>query len=163
MYITNQFSDLVQAIEAYHRRTTRNCDLLPEEYDKIVSEILNGTPEQHKVWLKEKLEYGNEPNLRKRLKEIINVLGIKEFIENNGRGIDSFIHRVVITRNYLTHYDKKLEDKALRPEQFYPYVQMLRTVLLTCLLKEMGFESGTMKKMIRKYFEKYVLHLALVM
>jgi len=160
MYITNQFLNLVQAIESYHRRTMRNNDLPQEEYNKRVSEILDKIPREYANWFKEKMEYRNEPTLRKRLKEIIDAFEIQEFFDDE-KDIKMFVNKVVITRNYLVHYDKGLEDKALPPERLFPYVQRLRTILLACLLKEIGFELGEIKSMVRKYFERYVHHLTL--
>jgi hypothetical protein len=148
MYLEHKFLNMVQAIEAYHRRTMKNFELTEEQHKKRIEEILNAVPLEHKDWLENKLAYSNEPNLRKRLKEILEKFAdvLDEFIPDN----DSFIHKVATTRNYLTHYDERLKELSVEGEELYHFTQKLKILLEICLLKELGFTSDNIKSLISK-------------
>ena len=68
------------------------------------------------------------------------------YIENK----DIFINRVVDTRNYLTHYDKNLREKAVDGEQLYYVTQQLKIVIVICLLSELGFKFKEIKKLLAR-------------
>jgi len=148
MYLEHRFLSLVQAIESYHRRTMKNFELSEEEHEKRIMEILNAVPHGHKKWLKNKLAYSNEPNLRRRLKEILEKFAdvLDKFIPKK----DSFINKVVTTRNYLTHYDEKLKEQSAEGEELYRLTQKLKILLEICLLKELGFTSDNIKSLISR-------------
>jgi len=148
MYLEHRFLSLVQAIESYHRRTMKNFELSEEEHEKRIMEILNAVPHGHKKWLRNKLAYSNEPNLRRRLKEILEKFAdvLDKFIPKK----DSFINKVVTTRNYLTHYDEKLKEQSAEGEELYRLTQKLKILLEICLLKELGFTSDNIKSLISR-------------
>jgi len=147
MYLEHSFLNLVQAIEAYHRRIMENYELPEEEHRNRINKILENTPEEYKKWLQEKLAYSNEPSLRKRLKYILgkysNIIG---FLNDK----KSFIHKVVTTRNYLIHYDKNLEKESLRGIELLKTTQILKTLLEICLLDEIGLETDKIKNLIER-------------
>ena len=100
----------------------------------------------HKKSLKSRIEYGNEFSLRTRLKKIFDKYqeNLSEFIENK----NAFIEKVVDTRNYLTHYDKK--EKAAIGEELDPIIQKLKILLEICLLTELGFSTEEIKKLFSR-------------
>jgi len=128
----------------------KNYELPEEEHNKRIEEILNVVPEKSKEWLESKLAYSNEPNLRRRLREIFDKYSeiVNNFIANK----KVFINRVVITRNYLTHYGEESEN-IVQPEKLYPYIHKLNIILLSCLLNEIGFKLEEINNMLRKYNE----------
>ncbi|MEM2888041.1 MAG: hypothetical protein QXI71_02715 [Candidatus Bathyarchaeia archaeon] len=149
MYLQHQFLNLIQAVEAYHRRTMKNYELPEEEHAKRLEETIKATPSEHKEWLKNKLAYSNEPTLRRRLKDIFEMLSIsakEEFCPDE----DHFISKVVDTRNYLTHYDEKLKEKAAQGQELYDLAKKLEKLLKMCILKELGFAQDKIKKLIHK-------------
>lgn len=148
MYLQNQFLSLVQAIESYHRRIMKNYESPEEEHDKRIEEILNTIPEKNKEWLKSRLEYSNEPTLRSRLREIFDEYPeiVNNLIEDKG----AFIHKVVVTRNYLTHYDSSLRDQAAEREELYHITQKLKILLEVCLLAQLGFSFDDIKSLISR-------------
>ena len=83
------------------------------------------------------MKYGNEPSLPMRLKEIIEKFRIiaDSFIKD--RAI--FIKSVANTRNYFTHYDYDLKEKAANEEQLYHLTQKLKILLEIILLSELEF------------------------
>jgi len=144
--LKHRFLNLLQAIESYHRRTINNFEQQEKQHEKKIEEILNAVPHKHKDWLKDKLAYSNEPTLRKRLKDILKKFAdvLNKFILNK----NSFVEKVVTTRNYLTHYDKTLKKQSAEGEELYHLTQKIKILLEICLLKELGFTSDNIKNLI---------------
>lgn len=162
MYLQHQFSSLIQAIEAYHRRKFEGKYLSNDDYESIYEKFKKFINElaiepSFKEALKSKLKYGNEYSLRKRLKDLFEKY--KEIIDGFIENKDIFINRVVDTRNYLTHYDKNLREKAVDGKQLYYVIQQLKIVIVICLLSELGFNLKEIKNLLarnRRY--KYVFN-----
>ena len=127
---------------------------MPEkEHVKRLEEIFKAVPSQHEEWLKNKLAYGNEPPLRKRLKEIFEEMRVvipKEIFPDE----EYLIGKVVDTRNYLTHYDKKLKKIAAQGEELYDLTKKLERLLKMCILKELGFAHDKIKTVIHRDIKK---------
>jgi hypothetical protein len=61
-------------------------------------------------WLEEKLEYSHEPNLAKRLREVMaRCAQVSRRIVGNSKARGSFAWKVVETRNFETHLDRSKE------------------------------------------------------
>jgi len=126
----------------------KNYESPEEEHDKRIEEILNTIPEKNKEWLKSRLVYSNEPTLRERLREIFDEYSkiVNNFIEDK----KTFIQKVVVTRNYLTHYDSSLKDQAAEREELYHITQKLKILLEVCLLAQLGFSFDDIKSLISR-------------
>ena len=161
MYLQHQFLSLIQAIEAYHRRKFEGKYLSDEKYEPIYKKfegIINklGIEDPFKDALKSKLKYGNEYSLIKRLRDLFEKY--REIFDNFIDDRDAFINKVKDTRNYLTHYDKKLRSIA-DGEDLYRITQKLKTILQICLLHELGFDKEEIKSMFlrnRRYKDDFV-------
>jgi hypothetical protein len=139
MYSKQKFLYVVQAIETYHRRRFAN-NVLPKDVHKArIREILEHTVEEHREWLKEQLNYSNEPRLRQRVKEILDMLedAVSALITDK----DAFAKNVVNTRNYYTHYDPHLKDKVAQGIKLYVLTEQLSYLLQACLLVELGISK----------------------
>ncbi len=147
MYLEHRFLSLIQAIESFHQ-CIYGGEYLPDEdykvvYDALVPAIPEAVRSDLKDRLKEYLKYGNEFSLRKRLKEIVDKYQeiLDRFIENK----NAFIEKVVDTRNYQTHHDKELKERAAKGKDLYWLTQKLKMYLEICLLTELGFRSEEIK------------------
>lgn len=136
--IEQHFLALVRAVESFHRRTRNNFEIDKKSHKKRIEEIVDSAPEEHRGWLKEKLSYSNEATLKGRLDELMHDKHDYWLFLNDVKERKSFTVDVKNTRNYLTHYDKKLEKKALRGEQLEATCFYLKTMLEYYLLKEIG-------------------------
>jgi len=152
MYLNHEFLNITQALESYHRRT-RNGEYLSSTIfnplvETIVAAIPDDTPGDLKSSLAQRLKYGNEFSLRKRLRNILNELGplIDPYIRNK----EIFVEQVLSTRNYFTHYDKTLEEKALKGEEFYWLTRKLRAILEICLLLELGISKEKVVTLLKR-------------
>jgi hypothetical protein len=155
MLLQNQFLNLIQAIESYHRIIMKNHEISPKKYEVKIEKILNNIPNEYKGWLKKKLKYGNEPSLRSRLKQII-----KEFSDVTERFISDkrkFIQKVVITRNYLSHLDPKSKKAAAKGGSLFDIIQRLKIILIICLLNHLGFSINDIEKIMKrdKWYKRY--------
>lgn len=153
MYLQHRFLSLIQALEAYHRRKFEGKYLSDNDYAQIYEKFKKFINElsidsSFKESLKNKLNYGNEYSLRKRLKDLFEEYKevINDFIKNK----DVFINKIVDTRNYLTHYDKNLRKKAVNKEQLYHVTQQLKIIIMICLLSELGFDFKEIKSLLAK-------------
>jgi hypothetical protein len=152
MYPTNKFLNIIQAIESFHRRTMKNYELKENQHQKRIADILNLVPVKYKDWLSKQLNYSNEPNLRKRLKEILSLSpkALLKIIDSQ----EAFIQKILDTRNYLTHYDPHLKDKAAKGEELLGLTLKLIVVLQSLLLREIGFSSETTERLVTNLVER---------
>ncbi len=158
MYLQHQFLSLIQAVEAYHRRKFGGKYLSDEDYETIYSKFKEIIDELNietsfKDALKSKLKYGNEFSLRKRLKDLF--VKYQDITQNFIKDEYNFINKVVDTRNYLTHYDKKLRNIA-DGKDLYRIIQKLKTVLQICLLYELGFDKEEIKSLLLRKIREYI-------
>jgi len=157
-YLENQFLNLIQAIESFHRRIYEGTYVSKDEYKEIYTILINSIPncvrQDLRKHLSQHLKYGNEFSLRKRLKEIFDKHGeiLNIFIKNK----EDFIDKVINERNYLTHYPKESEKHIVAEEEFYRINLTLRLILEICLLTEIGFSSEKLESLFQKN-EKYKL------
>jgi hypothetical protein len=151
-YLDDRFLSLVQGVEAYHRRALAEPELPEEEHERRVEEVVSAAPDAHRAWLRGRLAYSNEPGLRKRLAEIMrrDPEAMKSIFGTNSRKRDGFMHKVVETRNYLTHYDEGKKEAAATGRELYELTERLKSVLEACLLREVGFEGDRLKEVLSR-------------
>ncbi len=136
----NRFLNLAQGLETFHRRFRNNFVKPKKEHNAMITEIIDRVGDNHKEWLEEKLNFSNEPSLHKRIEQIIHEVEnsmTKKIIPDPG----IFIKQVKNSRNYYTHYDKRLEKKALKGEDLFYLTEKLKILLTCAVLKEVGFNK----------------------
>ena len=155
------FLSYTQALESYLRKNEKYIDnyMRIEEYETIKNQIIDFIQElikneDHKNSLENKIKFGNEISLRKRLKELINDLKnfeiINKIIDGNK---NKFISKVVDNRNYYTHYDDSSNFKK-DPKKLDILNFNLKILIELIILKELGFDEKFIdKKLMIKYSE----------
>jgi hypothetical protein len=149
MFLEQRFLNLVHALEAHHRRTTSTLNLPEDEHENRMESILGAVPEEHKKWLEGELKYSNELKLRKRIKHIFD--GHPRTLDSvvgSGKDKKRFVNKVIDTRNYLTHFDESLKDRAARGAELHRLNDKLTHLLEMCLMAEIGFEDDEIKKAV---------------
>ena len=156
MYRENIFLNLISCLESYHRRRFGGAYLSEKNYSEFKKKTIESMPviddekySDFKTKFIAGLEYGNEISLRKRLSFILldNNSIISKYIECQ----DQFIEKAVATRNYLTHYDKKLEKEALSDiREFYDFNLKLKMLVEICIFKELGLNSDEIEKIFSR-------------
>ena len=160
MYLEYKFLSLVQAIEAYHRITHKGFDkyINEKKYKNILKELKNKIDDtiedsSFRKALYNRLEYGNEYSLRKRLKELFRENFIEVFKIPEPK-VNRFIDKVVNTRNYLVHQDTQLKNKSFHDEEYINTNIILKTLIEVILLKELGFTN----KKIETFYQMKIKH-----
>ncbi len=146
-YLDTKVLALAQGLEIYHRRTSDETRIGNADFEKLRETLETQCPEEHKNWLSERLNYGNELSLRQRIKRIIEPFN--EFMGDEDQR-DTLIRNIVDTRNYLTHYDKSLESRAANGEELLRLYYKMEAIFQLCLLQEVGFTQPEIKSVLDK-------------
>lgn len=146
-YLEWKFLSLAQGIETLHRRSSQEMEMPEEEFRKIKKNVLEVTPNEKREWLAVRLKYVNELSLRKRIKQMIQPF---KDLFGNGKERDSFIRKVVDTRNYLTHYDSGLETKAANGEDLWRLCMKLEALFQLHFLRLIGMNIESIKSIVNK-------------
>jgi hypothetical protein len=140
------FLNLAQAVESYHRRTHTRTELPKLEHRKRLRAIRKSTPAEYRDWLSEKLAYSNELTLEHRITELVEKFKIT--LTKAIPDVDAFVELVVNARNYRTHFDERLKDKAAHGPNLTRVSAQLRLLLELCLLFELGFTVDEIDNMV---------------
>jgi hypothetical protein len=149
-FLEQRFLNLVQALEAYHRRAMPTTDLPEVEHERRKEDILRAVPDHYREWLEGKLRYSNEPGLGKRLKDIIRRYPETAYpiAGSNSKEREKFVRKIVDTRNYRTHFDESLEGRAARGEELYRISEKLKLLTEMSLIGEIGFGDVEIKRAV---------------
>lgn len=147
-YVDNSFFNLVRAVEIYHRRSTTEKDLPEDEHSLRITRILSSIDKKYKKWLEEKLKYSNELTLRKRLNDLL--VKYDDVLENVIIEKKKFVSKVIDTRNYLTHFDKRLKNRCSKRKELMTLSLALRLLLEIAFLDELGIERGKIREWIAR-------------
>lgn len=148
-YLDGKFLALAQGLETYHRRTSDEKLMDSNEFESLVSEIIKACPEQNLEWLKGRLMHGNEINLGKRLKRIIEPFKDKL---GNSKERNSLLRKIVDTRNYLTHYNEDLKDSAAQGSELRGLCQKMEAIFQLHFLKVIGFSDEEISAVIKNCY-----------
>lgn len=146
-YLDGKFLALAQGLETYHRRTSDETLMEPKEFEILVNTILEGCPEARVEWLKGRLIHGNEMNLGKRLKKII-----EPFKKHLGTSKyrSKLLREIVDTRNYLTHYNASLRGKAANGRDLRILCLKMELIFNLHFLKVVGLTDDEIENVVEK-------------
>ncbi|MDR5616676.1 HEPN domain-containing protein [Arsenophonus sp.] len=145
-YLDGKFLAFAQGLETYQRRTSDEKLMEPEVFESLLSTVLAVCPDDHIDWLKGRLMQGNEINLRKRLKRLID-----PFKEHLGTSEErnKFIRKIVDMRNYLTHYNENLEGEFVKGRNLFILCLKMEFILNLHFLNVIGFTVDEVKKIVK--------------
>lgn len=150
-FSVTKFMDVIGAIEVFHRRTQNNQRLPQDQFEDFMTRIESTElKEDEKRLLKDMLQF-NEPPLRRRLNELIDLYG-KDYISQRVTKTKTFINQVLDSRNYYTHYSKSLEEKALQHTELYECTQILLGLLIACVYQYIGVDKAIIDKGLQNRF-----------
>ena len=157
--IEYQFLSYTQALEAYMRKneTFKDNFMDPEKYEIVKNElneyVCNSIMEhdQRQSW-ENKILYGNEVSLRKRLKDLIRYLNGFEITQKITNGdFKGFIDNVVGLRNYYTHYS---HDKKPNINNVIDLTFDLKLLIELCILNELNFDKEFIDYTLNRVYER---------
>lgn len=150
--VSRHFLNMIQALETYHSR--RMASSL-SDYKKRVEKILEVRPRGFRDRDREFLLKGCEKGqitLRSRLADLLLAEFSFFFYTGTFHRLD-FPQVITRSRNYYTHYNPKLESKALKGPDLVNAFHILQNILEFYLLKELGFQEDFIHERIRKRIE----------
>lgn len=145
-YLDSKFLALAQGLETYHRRTSDEKLMANDTFESLVSTILESCPKEHTEWLQGRLIHGNEINLGKRLKRII-----EPFKEHLGSSKErsKLLRQIVNTRNYLTHYNENLEHEIAKGRELWLLCMKMEAIFNLHFLNIIGFTADEIEQVIK--------------
>lgn len=144
------FLNIVQGVEAYHRRYIQNTQQLRQANKEWLSDIFKEvSSKDHIKWLTEKLAFSYEPSLKMRLTELFKVASDELFLNHTQEEITKIIRKIVDTRNYYTHYGAELERKKSNSGEMVMFSKILRNILIVNILKSLNITDELMKIAIK--------------
>ncbi|MBY5927192.1 MULTISPECIES: HEPN domain-containing protein [unclassified Halomonas] len=146
-YLDSEFLSLAQCLESYHRANFNNKMMEEDEYISMVNLIVDSVPDEYREFVSRKLIYGNEPNLSKRVKEVLGVY--KEFI-GSSKKVKSLARNIVTTRNYLTHFDDGLKESSAQGYKLWKMCRVLEDVLHLEVLRKIGVSDSEIEEIVGK-------------
>jgi len=148
--VENGFLNLCHVLEAYHRIKSDETYMQAEKYEELLGVIIQAIPQEHKEYIRQRLQYGNELMLRKRFKQIYDLLPVK--IQERIGDRKNFCAKIVNTRNYLTHYDKNIKSLALSDGEMIKYEAIMIIICKTLFLLEAGINSETINLKLGNFY-----------
>jgi len=139
IYAENRMQNVALAAESLHRIRFPNEVLPPDEHAALVARLLSAVPEGDREWLEKRLEYSNEPRLRKRLRDLADFAGpaFADLVGNTRQW--SFV--VAKVRNALTRYqgaEPRLDGLFYLSESVYLLVAL-------CLMRLAGANEALLR------------------
>ena len=136
MHLEGKFLFLVQGLESLHRRSSQDTHMDPAEFEELMAAILEHVPAGRKDWIQNRFRYANELSLRRRLRDLTAPFA---HLFGTPRQCNSFIDKIVNTRNFLTHYDTNIDRQAAtESDQLLDDYLKLETLLKLHLLRLVG-------------------------
>lgn len=116
-----------------------------DAFESLVSTILESCPKEHIDWLQGRLMHGNEINLGKRLKRIIEPF--KEHL-GSSKERNKLLRQIVNTRNYLTHYNEDLEHEMAKGRELWLLCLKMEAIFNLHFLNIIGFTTDEIEQVI---------------
>ena len=141
-YLDGKFLALAQGLETYHRRTSNEKLMDEAVFKELTENLIKQCREENQDWLSGRLQHGNEVNLGRRIKSIIEPF--KEFL-GTSKERNKLIRTIVDTRNYLTHYEKSLDSVAASGRDLWLLCLKMEAIFQLHLLQVLGFTQAEVK------------------
>lgn len=141
-YLESKFLALAQGLETYHRRTSNEKLMDEAVFKELTENLIKQCPKENQKWLSGRLQHGNEVNLGRRIKSIIEPF--KEFL-GTSKERNKLIRTIVDTRNYLNHYDKSLASVAASGRDLWLLCLKMEAIFQLHLLQVLGFTQAEVK------------------
>jgi hypothetical protein len=143
MFAENRFLNVTFAAEAIHRIITQRAPYMDEAtFNGLLGAYLEHTPEEHRDWLRGRIEHGNEPPLRKRLLELATRAGAatRPLIGDKG----PWAYTLTQVRNELTHL--ATDSRVFKGADLVFLTESVYAVVRICMLVECGVSPETLVK-----------------
>ena len=126
--------------------------MLDSDFKQKLVDIVAGVPEEYKKEVTEYLAFKNELTLDQRLTKLFSE------VESNKIGFDytyddEFKRKIKQSRNYYTHYNPNLKDKAAMGDKLEEQTIACRALINYLILKHLEIPDEILKKRFEYYIE----------
>ena len=180
-HATQLFLALAQSLESYHKYS--KMDYSGKYFDKrkpykknvyapirnfinedmALNNFINEQLDANNAYnlkkdLKERIRFGNEAFLSKKLTEIIEINS--DCLDLVIHDKDYFIEKIKCTRDYLTHFSENQKECSLKGDELIEMCFKLQLIMEMLLLKEIDFKSHIISNLIksRRHNNKLVIY-----
>lgn len=147
-YLDSKFLSLAQCLETFSRRTNSESQMEEGEFLKLRAVLMAACPKVHEEWLEGKLRYANEINLTKRLAALFAPFDRKF---GKPKAVKSLVRKIVVTRNYLTHFDESTEGDAVKGRGLWVLCMRLEALFELSMLNLLGFKVDEVEALCDQY------------
>jgi len=155
MYSHHVFLNYARVLELIHRISYKGTYLENSIFknirEHIAGEIGKMLEGRTREVFKDKLMYLNEYTLEDRIVELLKAADVivEEYISNK----DKLIKDIKNTRNYYTHFSKRLEGKALKGEDLNRINTVLRIIIDAIIFTMCGLDSNKFLECRRRTYD----------
>lgn len=147
--VTRHFLNMIQALETYHsRRMAFSLKNYKKRVEKILEVRHKDFRDADREFLLKGCERRQQVTLRSRLADLL-LAEFRFFFYTGNISRHDFPQVITDSRNYYTHYNPRLESKALKGSELVNAFYILRNILEFYLLKELGFQEDFVHKRTR--------------
>ena len=161
-YLEGRFFALAQAVEGFHRRLRGGVYMDATAFAQAIAPVIAAIPAEfessHRTALRNRLGYGYEYSLRKRLTLLFDEheIALEKVVPKAGR----FKGPIADRRNQLTHFPPETPEAQSTPvdvEEWLRHNFVLRLLLEFCFLKTMGFDDNEIARLVerRDEYQRY--------
>lgn len=146
-----RFLRMAQALESFSRKLRQSTLVSPEEHQKKIENVISQiASEEDKKWLEDILSTPviNEPSCQQRITSLLNEIPY-EALNIKKKKLRSLSYKIVVTRNYYTHFNDSLKDKILDSRELLYASTFMKYVLRMLLGKELGIDMDKMVNRMR--------------
>jgi hypothetical protein len=144
-----KFMDIAKAMELFHRLRFSNKILSEQEFETRKAKFrLKDLTTKELDWIEGRMKHGNEPSLFKRLKELAKKYRFSYF-DVRVKKLDKFCIQASENRNYYTHFDESLKEKALNGKELFDLMENLKIILLAGILNSISIPSEAFEQSIQ--------------
>lgn len=166
-YPENEFLNLTQAIESFHRRIYGG-EYIPENtylnglYKILTDAIPQDISADFRSSLqKGKLRYAHEYSLRKRIFLLCQHISenLRVNFLNDKKAQSDYAERIADTRNYLTHYSPELKEKAITGgKELFELNNQLELFISFCFLEQLEIPYNKIEALLYKdrRYQRYI-------
>lgn len=145
-YLNSRFLWTAQALETYHRRSTKETAMPEEDFAKLKESLLGATPVEHRDFVNGRFQHANEPSNAKRLRLMMSAFA-SYFGDKKSQ--KDLVRAIVDTRNYFTHYDHSLEQLAAHGKDLFKLCMKMEALFQLHLLREIGFSDTMIESVVK--------------
>ncbi|MFE2864656.1 HEPN domain-containing protein [Sphingobacterium multivorum] len=150
-FSTNQFLNVAQALEAYHRILFDKTKIPSEDFKPLVKRIKNTLEKSDYTFISNNIAFSNQINLKERLDNLLEIYG-GDFLEHIGFD-DEFCKKIKNTRNLHTHLSDKKKSQIFENDIIHATIK-INITLIFFILHYLGVETNFLNQSMIRFWQR---------